>query len=134
MQSLGSIKDPRAGLRLQNLLGEAGFVQVELEMIRVPLCAWSAGMNPYSQTMSGMAIAQINVTVAVSANSRSNSDPPKQERIGEIVQKHVVETMRSLAILPLTKMLGMSIMEVDDLIQRAAVDATNPSLKPYFSL
>lgn len=46
MQSLDSIKDPRAGLRLQNLLGEAGFELVELEMIRVPLCAWSAGIDP----------------------------------------------------------------------------------------
>ena len=46
MESLDSIKDPRAGLRLQNLLSEAGFVNVEVEMIRVPLCAWSTSMNP----------------------------------------------------------------------------------------
>ncbi len=45
MQSLDSIKDPRAGLRLQSLLSEAGFANVEVEMIRVPLCAWSTSKN-----------------------------------------------------------------------------------------
>lgn len=61
-------------------------------------------------------------------------DPPKQARIGDMVQKHAKETMRSLAILPLTKILGMPITEVDDLIERAAADALDASLKPYFSL
>ena len=46
MQSLESIKDPRAGLRLQSLLAGAGFLEVDVEMIRVPLCAWMAGMIP----------------------------------------------------------------------------------------
>ena len=42
--------------------------------------------------------------------------------------------MGSLAILPFTKTLGMPIDETNALIESAASEATNPSLKPYFSL
>ncbi len=68
MQSLDSIKDPRAGLRLQNLLNEAGFVQVELEMIRVPLCGWSTGMNLCLHMISASFAGQINVILTASAD------------------------------------------------------------------
>lgn len=45
MQSMEGLKEPRAGLRLQTLLVGAGFAEVDLEMIRVPLCAWLAGRD-----------------------------------------------------------------------------------------
>ena len=62
------------------------------------------------------------------------ADPPKQKLMGEIVQNDIEETMQSLSILPFTKMLKMPIEDVNGLVQGAAADATNPGLKPYFSL
>ena len=43
IRSLEGIKDPRAPLRLQNLLSAAGLVEIEYKMIRLPLCGWSSG-------------------------------------------------------------------------------------------
>ncbi|KAK4231279.1 S-adenosyl-L-methionine-dependent methyltransferase, partial [Podospora fimiseda] len=41
MQSLQPYKDPRAPLRLQSLMTQAGFVEVESRLIPVPLSGWS---------------------------------------------------------------------------------------------
>ena len=46
MESLQGIKDPRAALRLHGLFTAAGLENVELQMIRLPLCGWSSGMCP----------------------------------------------------------------------------------------
>ena len=43
MQAMEISKEPRAGLRLRALLAEAGFVDIKVEMIRVPLCPWIVG-------------------------------------------------------------------------------------------
>ena len=45
IQSLGSIKDPRAPLRLQSLFTAAGFTEIEHRMIQMPLCGWPDGMQ-----------------------------------------------------------------------------------------
>lgn len=43
MQAMEGTKNPRAGLRLQSWLVDAGFVEVELKTLRIPLCAWLDG-------------------------------------------------------------------------------------------
>lgn len=41
MRSLDGVKDPRAPLQLQSMLTAAGLVNVESQMIPLPLCGWS---------------------------------------------------------------------------------------------
>ncbi|KAL1840556.1 hypothetical protein VTJ49DRAFT_330 [Mycothermus thermophilus] len=41
MQSIQPAKDPRAPLRLQNWMTQAGFVEVECQMLTLPLSGWS---------------------------------------------------------------------------------------------
>lgn len=48
MQSMEATKEPRAGLRLQTLLVSAGFNEVDVQMIRIPLCAWLTGKYMHS--------------------------------------------------------------------------------------
>jgi hypothetical protein len=43
MRSLDGVKDPRAPLQLQSMLTAAGLVNVESQMIPLPLCGWSNG-------------------------------------------------------------------------------------------
>ena len=43
-------------------------------------------------------------------------------------------TFRSLSLLPLTRRLGMSITEVNQLFNEAKVEAISPGLKAYFPL
>ena len=49
MESMEGTKEPRAGLRLQSLLVGAGFNEVDVQMIRIPLCAWLAGRYIFAQ-------------------------------------------------------------------------------------
>ncbi|KAK1779095.1 S-adenosyl-L-methionine-dependent methyltransferase [Copromyces sp. CBS 386.78] len=41
IQSVQPYKDPRAALRLQQMLTEVGFVEVETRLVTLPLCGWS---------------------------------------------------------------------------------------------
>ena len=50
INSLDGIKDARAPLQLQSMLTAAGFVDIESQMIPLPLCAWSSGMLARSST------------------------------------------------------------------------------------
>lgn len=43
MQSISAYKDPRAPLRLQNWMTQAGFVEVESRLLTLPLSGWSSG-------------------------------------------------------------------------------------------
>ena len=43
IQSLESIKDTRAPMRMQSLFAAAGLVDVEFKMIPLPMCGWSTG-------------------------------------------------------------------------------------------
>jgi hypothetical protein len=45
LESMAGLKDLRVPLRLQNLMREAGFVDVESRMIQLPTCAWSTGQS-----------------------------------------------------------------------------------------
>jgi hypothetical protein len=42
-ESYAGLKDLRVPLRLQNLMRDAGFVDVESRMIPLPTCAWPTG-------------------------------------------------------------------------------------------
>lgn len=44
MQSIQPYKDPRAALRLQSWMTQAGFVEVESRLIPMPLSGWSNGV------------------------------------------------------------------------------------------
>jgi hypothetical protein len=46
MQSIQPAKDPRAPLRLQNWMTQAGFVEVESRLLTLPLSGWSTGAGP----------------------------------------------------------------------------------------
>lgn len=41
LQSLQPYKDPRAAMQLQNLMTQAGFVEVEVRQVSLPLSGWS---------------------------------------------------------------------------------------------
>jgi len=41
MQSVSAYKDPRAAMRLENLMRQAGFVEVEQRVLTLPLSGWS---------------------------------------------------------------------------------------------
>ncbi|KAK0619843.1 S-adenosyl-L-methionine-dependent methyltransferase [Immersiella caudata] len=41
MQSVSAYKDPRAPMRLENWMRQAGFVEVEARLLTLPLCGWS---------------------------------------------------------------------------------------------
>lgn len=56
ISSIQGIKDPRAPMRLPALLAAAGFVEIEQQMIQLPLCGWSDGRGDsfsHIQTSAG---------------------------------------------------------------------------------
>ena len=59
---------------------------------------------------------------------------PKGKRIGEENRDNTQQALSTLAILPFTRRLNMSIQEVRALVASACVDAANPDLKAYFPL
>ncbi|KAK4134417.1 S-adenosyl-L-methionine-dependent methyltransferase [Trichocladium antarcticum] len=48
MQSMQPAKDPRAALRLQNWMTQAGFVEVESRLLSLPLSAWATDPRDYA--------------------------------------------------------------------------------------
>lgn len=43
MRSIEGVKDPRAALQLHALLTNAGFSEIQTNMVPLPLCAWGNG-------------------------------------------------------------------------------------------
>jgi hypothetical protein len=43
LESLNGLKDLRVPLRLQNMMRDAGFVDIESRMIQLHTCGWSSG-------------------------------------------------------------------------------------------
>ncbi|KAK4694805.1 hypothetical protein P7C71_g2837, partial [Lecanoromycetidae sp. Uapishka_2] len=56
----------------------------------------------------------------------------RNRRIGTENRENIHQTLSTLAILPFTRQLGMTIQEVNRLIAGARRDAANPDLKAYF--
>ncbi|KAL8677740.1 MAG: hypothetical protein Q9186_005850 [Xanthomendoza sp. 1 TL-2023] len=61
-------------------------------------------------------------------------DNARQRRIGQANRENIDRLLAAFAIFPFTRRLGMSINAVNELVNRARVDATNANLKPYFPL
>ena len=59
---------------------------------------------------------------------------PRQRQIGDVNQEIISQLLSTLAVYPFTRRLGMTIQDVDDLIDEARDDAANPDLKAYFPL
>ncbi|KAK3940647.1 S-adenosyl-L-methionine-dependent methyltransferase [Diplogelasinospora grovesii] len=94
MQSIQPYKDPRAALRLQNWMTQAGFVEVESRLLTLPLSGWSTdprdhaigvanranvhrllsslAIYPFTQAL-GMTSADVQLLVA---QARSEADNP----------------------------------------------------------
>ena len=64
----------------------------------------------------------------------TSSADPTQRRIGNENKENIQEALRTLALYPFTRRLGMPIEEVNTLVARARADAANPSLRAYFPL
>ena len=59
---------------------------------------------------------------------------PRERQIGEANRDNVHHLLSNLAVYPFTERLGMSIDDVNALVDRARREAANPQLKPYFPL
>ncbi|KAK4211705.1 S-adenosyl-L-methionine-dependent methyltransferase, partial [Rhypophila decipiens] len=93
MQSIQPYKDPRAPLRLQNWMTQAGFVEVESRLVPLPLSGWSndprdneigtsnranvhrllsaLSIYPFTQAL-GMTLADVQLLVAQAHNEADN--------------------------------------------------------------
>ncbi|KAK3353564.1 S-adenosyl-L-methionine-dependent methyltransferase [Lasiosphaeria hispida] len=100
MQSIQPYKDPRAALRLQSWMTQAGFVEVESRLIPMPLSGWSneprdnaigtanranihrllssLALYPFTQ---GLGMTNTDVQLLV-AQARSEADNPAYKRSG----------------------------------------------------
>jgi len=92
MQSIQPYKDPRAPLRLREWMTQAGFVDVEMRLLPLPLTGWSNGTRVQP---SGL------------GNSKSKFPAdPRDHAIGVANRENVHGLLSSLAILPFTQRLG----------------------------
>jgi hypothetical protein len=92
LQSMQGYKDPRAGLQLQNLMTQAGFVQVEVQPLTLPLSGWSNGSLSYPRYPT-----------------EDMSEPvtdPRDRDIGAANRENVHRLLSSLAVYPFTEGLG----------------------------
>ena len=62
IRSLNEVKDPRAPLQLQGMLTSAGFIDIESQMIPLPLCGWSSGMLTRSRRHKGLSSWSTNIS------------------------------------------------------------------------
>ncbi|KAK3491651.1 S-adenosyl-L-methionine-dependent methyltransferase [Neurospora crassa] len=103
MQSVQPYKDPRAPLRLQQMLTEVGFVEVETRVVTLPLCGWSSDPRdhnigeasrpivhrmlsslcayPFTQVLD---MSQTDVQLLV-AQARSEADDPAFKDANQVV-------------------------------------------------
>ena len=58
----------------------------------------------------------------------------RQQRIGVANKDNIHQGLRTLALYPFTRRLGMTVEGFDDLIGRACMEAADPRLKAYFPL
>lgn len=94
MQSIQPLKDPRAPLRLQNWMVQAGFVEVESRMLTLPLSGWPTGMGS----------RQSKATLDESSLPNNFPDP-RENAIGAANQANLHRLMSSLSVYPLAHAL-----------------------------
>ncbi|AEO55388.1 hypothetical protein MYCTH_2116126 [Thermothelomyces thermophilus ATCC 42464] len=105
MQSIQPLKDPRAPLRLQNWMTQAGFVEVESRVLTLPLSGWPTVPN-------------------LSSDLRENA-------IGAANQANVHHLMSSLSVYPFAHTLNMTDTDIQLLIAQARSEANDPAFKDY---
>jgi hypothetical protein len=120
-RALDDLKDLRIGSRLGNLLTAAGLVEVDTNMIQLPLSAWPTGEFIHAEidkwhTQHRSDLGTDNRTRQIGAANRNN----------------VQRFLSSMALYPFTQRLHMSGADFDDLISRARYEADDRSLKAYF--
>ncbi|KAK4126302.1 S-adenosyl-L-methionine-dependent methyltransferase, partial [Parathielavia appendiculata] len=109
MQSIQPAKDPRAPLRLQNWMTQAGFVEVESRLLTLPLSGWPAG-----------------------ATASNVLPDPRENAIGLANRANVQRLLSSLAVYPFSQALNMTDTDIQLLIAQARNEADNPAFKAYF--
>jgi hypothetical protein len=119
MRSYEQTKDLRVGTRLNNLLKDAGFEEVDARMIPLPLSAWSNGES--------------SLPVSFACRSTSVLDP-RMRAIGMLNQENVNKLLPSLALYPFTQTSRMPLQDFQELISQARQEAETASLKAYFPL
>lgn len=63
IRSIDGIKDPRIPLQLKNLCTAAGFVNVECQMIPLPLCGWPTGRRTSNHALSSIDLNRLANTI-----------------------------------------------------------------------
>lgn len=80
-------------MRLQTLMTQAGFVEVEVRTVSLPLSGWS----------SGKPIHVVDCSAPIVANSLPE---PHEQAIGMANRENVHQLLSSLAVYPFTESLG----------------------------
>lgn len=119
MRSYERTKDLRIGTRLNNLLKDEGFEEVDARMIPLPLSAWSNG--------------EFSLSVSFASCSTSVLDS-RMRAIGMLNRENVTKLLPSLALYPLTQISRMPLQDFQELITQARQEAETVSLKAYFPL
>lgn len=106
------------GIRLEGLMRNAGFENVESRMMQLPLCGWPDGLS-------------LNCCGDEDGLTRRSLDAREKE-VGTANRENMSHLLSSLAIYPFTERLGMSITEVQVLLAQARREAQTLELKAYF--
>lgn len=118
LQSLQPQKDGRIGMRLETLMRNAGFINVESRMLQLPLCGWPDSALP--------------LFFQWRARETDNLLDPREREIGTANRENTFELLSSLVVYPLTERLGISITDVQLLVAQARREAQDPAMKAYF--
>lgn len=108
MNSMRPYKDLRASRNFERYMVDAGFRDVDSQMLRLPMCRWP-----------------------------EEGDAPNDIRdraIGEANAENVQQLLYSLALYPMTQLQGMPMEEFEKLVEEARAEARDPSRKPYFEV
>ncbi|KXX77354.1 Demethylmenaquinone methyltransferase, partial [Madurella mycetomatis] len=118
MQSLQPAKDPRAPLRLQSWMTQAGFVEVESRLLTLPLSGWSSG--------AGLPTRLRRCRQKVMSDKVPD---PRDFAIGNANRANVHRLLSSLATFPFAHALDMTNTDIQLLVAQARSEADNPAFK-----
>ncbi|GIJ98582.1 hypothetical protein Aspvir_000700 [Aspergillus viridinutans] len=119
LRSYEGTKDVRVGTRLNNLLRDRGFEDIDARMIPLPLSAWSTGESSLPVSFAGCSTGVLD---------------HRMREIGMLNRENVNNLLPSLALYPLTQISGMPQQDFQELITQAREEAETASLKAYFPL
>ncbi|KAH6663497.1 S-adenosyl-L-methionine-dependent methyltransferase [Halenospora varia] len=130
LESHEGLKDLRVPLRLPALMREAGFVDVEHQMIPLHTCAWSSGMSLKPIFLMS------ELTLCRSASERNWCSTPRRRTKLPLVYGHLsfhrttwVSIHCISPALALILFFRMTIQDVHLLVAQARIEADNPAFK-----